>query len=334
MSLLCDKQPLVSAVISAYNASGYIAETVRSFTCQTYPFWEMIIVNDGSTDDTSAIAHSLAAKDSRILCVDQDNSGMTLARKTGIGMARGKYILVFDSDDIIYPDAFRKLVDIAERTAADVVSVPFRFWYADGRKVDSVRLDCKEIDGVEYLKRAFEEKAYWALWQNFMRRELLLNADFNIGRELRIGEDMVIDVQIMDTDTRIVPCQVPLIDYRMRDDSVSHKKTDKFFHDYHRSLDISEAILQNRKNIYRRLRKSIAAARVDRCISGIFLGDARNIEKNLQLAVRYLLRFPSLWLYLGRKDRTMVHLMRKYLLKPQKAIAWAYQIAYNNTDRQ
>ena len=145
MSLLCDKQPLVSAVISAYNASGYIAETVRSFTCQTYPFWEMIIVNDGSTD----------------------NSGMTLARKTGIGMARGKYILVFDSDDIIYPDAFRKLVDIAERTAADVVSVPFRFWYADGRKVDSVRLDCKEIDGVEY---AFECRLQYRQGTSYRRR--------------------------------------------------------------------------------------------------------------------------------------------------------------------
>lgn len=334
MSPISYRHPLVSVVISAYNASEYITETVSSFISQTYPFWEMIIVNDGSTDDTSAIVHALSAKDRRIRYIDQDNSGMTLARKAGIDIARGKYVLVFDSDDIIYPDAFQKLVDIAEHTAADVVSVPFRFWYPDGRRVDSVKPDWQEIDGIEYLRKAFEEKAYWALWQNFMRKELLLNADFNIGRELRLGEDMVIDVQIMDADTRVVSCPLPLIDYRMRDDSVSHRKTDRFFQDYRRSLDISEAILQNRKNIYHRLRKSIATARVDRCLSGIFLGDTGNIEMDLHSALRYLLRFPSLWLYLRRKDKTMVRLMRKYLSRPQKAIAWAYQIAYNNTDKQ
>lgn len=323
-------QPLVSVVISAYNSSLYIADTIRSFLCQTYCNWEMTVIDDGSQDNTLEIVRSLADKDSRVKYIHQDNAGMTNARKTGIDMSSGKYLLIFDSDDILYADALETLVSIAENSGADAVSIPFRFWYPDGHKEDSFRPDYDNIDGIGYLERAFMGKAYWALWTYFVRREAMSKVDFNVGKDLRLGEDMVITVQIMDCRTKIVACPKPLVDYRIRTESVSRKITPKFYKDLRRSMDISEALLEQDGIRYRKLRRSLAAARLTGYLSGIYMGDDSNVADDLHRSLRYLFRYPSLWIYLKKKDISMVRLMRKYIFFPKKAISKAYQIAYTN----
>lgn len=322
--------PMVSVIISAYNAGKYIADTINSFLGQTYSRWEMIIINDGSHDDTAAIMDSFARSDHRITCISQENKGMTAARKTGVDKACGKYVLIFDSDDIIYPEALDTLVHIAETNSADIVSIPFRFWYPDGHKEESIRPDYNEIDGVTYLKKALEEKAYWALWQIMIRRDVISKADFDTGKDLLLGEDMVITIQIMSLRPKIVSCPVPLIDYRIRNDSISRIRTEKFHRDFRRSLDLSTAILKQDRNLYRKLRKSIAAAQIDRRLSGIFMGNPAHVGQDLKESLLYLFRYPALWSYLKRKDKTMFRLMRTYLFVPQKAIDKATRIATDN----
>ena len=322
--------PVVSIVISAYNASMYIAATVNSFIRQTYRNWEMIIVNDGSTDNTSGIIHSFASEDDRIICIEQENKGMTKARQVGISMARGKYLLVFDSDDIIYPQALEMLVRIMEDNTADVVAIQFCFWYPDGKRSCSHKPDYKEINGIEYLKRALTGTAYWALWLHFVRREIFLKVDFDIGAGLLLGEDMVIIAQIMDEKTKVVASDVPLIDYRWRDDSISRIRTDKFYQDFRDSMDITEGILEKNRTLYGKLRKSIAASQLDRRLSGIFMGDKRRIARDLHDARNYLLRYPSLWNFIRKKDKSMSRLMTKYLFLQKSAIKKAADIAETN----
>lgn len=104
----------VSIVIPVYNASEYLSETVESFLRQTYDNWEMILVNDGSTDDSLDIIKKYSAQDSRIRYIDKQNEGISKTKEAGLRIATGDYLLFFDNDDIIYPEALSTLVNIAE----------------------------------------------------------------------------------------------------------------------------------------------------------------------------------------------------------------------------
>lgn len=91
---------LVSIVIPAYNAARYLSETIVSVINQTYTNWELIVVNDGSKDETLTIAKSFANKDPRIHIVDKSNTGVSDSRNTGIKVAKGDVLFFLDADDV------------------------------------------------------------------------------------------------------------------------------------------------------------------------------------------------------------------------------------------
>jgi teichuronic acid biosynthesis glycosyltransferase TuaG len=93
------KTNLVSIIMPAYNSSRFIGEAIQSVLEQDYQLWELIIVDDGSTDDTSKIVYEFSVKDSRVCLYNQINSGPALARQNALLHARGRYIAFLDSDD-------------------------------------------------------------------------------------------------------------------------------------------------------------------------------------------------------------------------------------------
>jgi teichuronic acid biosynthesis glycosyltransferase TuaG len=104
-----EKQPLVSIITPAYNASQYIEETISSVLKQTFRNWEMIIVDDCSTDNTREKTKALGAEDERIrlICLEE-NGGAAVARNRGLQLARGRYIAFLDSDDCWKPQKLEK----------------------------------------------------------------------------------------------------------------------------------------------------------------------------------------------------------------------------------
>ena len=102
----------ISILMPAYNAAKYIGEAIDSVLMQTYVLFELIIVNDGSTDNTVDVIHSY--KDDRIVLIDQEHGGVSKALNTGLAVARGAYIARFDADDICYPDRLQKQFDFLE----------------------------------------------------------------------------------------------------------------------------------------------------------------------------------------------------------------------------
>lgn len=95
--------PLVSVIIPCYNYAAYIGETIESILAQTYSHWEIIIVDDGSKDNTAKIVKKFTQADKRILYHYQVNGGLSAARNTGLRLAGGKYIQLLDADDFIAP---------------------------------------------------------------------------------------------------------------------------------------------------------------------------------------------------------------------------------------
>lgn len=102
-------RPLVSVITPAYNAERYIGDAIRSVLAQTYTDWEMIIVDDGSTDRTCAIIESYAARDPRISLVRlKENSGPAVARNAAMARAQGRYLAFLDADDEWLPEKLAK----------------------------------------------------------------------------------------------------------------------------------------------------------------------------------------------------------------------------------
>ena len=114
------QQPLVSVIIPAYQAAERIRETLDSVFAQTYPNFEVLLVNDGSPD-TEALEQAIRSYGDRLIYIRQENRGPSGARNTAIRTARGKYIACLDSDDIYLPEHLSRLVPLLEEQALDLV---------------------------------------------------------------------------------------------------------------------------------------------------------------------------------------------------------------------
>lgn len=120
-------QPLVSVIVPAYNSAWCVERTLRSIAAQTYANLEVIVVDDGSTDDTASVVRACIAGDARFRVVDQDNRGLVGARNRGIEESRGEYIAPVDADDLWDPHYVASQVAALEQ--ADP-STPFVFCYS------------------------------------------------------------------------------------------------------------------------------------------------------------------------------------------------------------
>ena len=115
--------PTISVVMPAFNAAQHIRQSIQSVLEQTFDDWDLIVIDDGSTDETAAVAGSFS--DSRIRCLSRENGGQAAARNTGIVNTHGEYIAFLDADDLWLPEKLDRQLEIARRTSADVV-------YCDG----------------------------------------------------------------------------------------------------------------------------------------------------------------------------------------------------------
>ncbi|MCB0209229.1 MAG: glycosyltransferase [Anaerolineae bacterium] len=137
---------LVSIIIPVFNGETYIVETIESVFNQTYPSWELIVVDDGSTDDTP---HILRAYNNRIRYIYQPNSGVSAARNHGLRLAQGDYIVFLDADDLLLPN---KLADqVACLDAHPTVGSVHSGWHlinAQGECIDTIELwrEAPELD--------------------------------------------------------------------------------------------------------------------------------------------------------------------------------------------
>lgn len=109
---MCEQNKLVSVVVPVYNVEKYIARCIESILSQTYQNLELILVDDGSPDNSGKICDTYAEKDRRILVIHQENAGVSKARNAGIDLAKGEYLFFVDSDDWIEPEHIRTLLPI------------------------------------------------------------------------------------------------------------------------------------------------------------------------------------------------------------------------------
>lgn len=179
---------VVSIIISVHNSEKYIAQCLQSVLDQSFDNLQIICINDGSTDHSYEIMHSFAQKDSRIILVDQENTGYGAALNRGLEMASGKYIGILESDDFIDPFMYESLLEIAEK-CHNVEIVKCAYWdyfeYSNGTHKLSPSMSSK-IDShlfpfkiEQYPELLIYHPSIWTC---------LYQKDFLIKNELRFVE--------------------------------------------------------------------------------------------------------------------------------------------------
>lgn len=148
--------PKISVLIPCFNLEKYIGATLQSVLAQTYAPLEIIVVDDGSADNSVAVINEFAAKDSRIKVVAQSNHGLVATRNTGLAMAGGDYIAMLDADDIWTADALAERVKLAKRFPdADVIATEFA-WFQEDLPADPVGRVGLGQRGAQAFAKAFQ----------------------------------------------------------------------------------------------------------------------------------------------------------------------------------
>ncbi|MFL6334929.1 MAG: glycosyltransferase family 2 protein [Pyrinomonadaceae bacterium] len=150
-------QHLVSVIMPAYNSGRYLAESVRSVQAQTFGGWELVVVDDGSADDTGEVARRLAAADVRVRYVRRPNGGQAAARNTGLGAARGALVAFLDADDLWLPEKLEAQLEVMERTGVDLVYTDGYFFSEEGAASEEERFHILpgEARGEELFRTLF-----------------------------------------------------------------------------------------------------------------------------------------------------------------------------------
>ena len=215
-------QPLVSIILPVYNAQNHLARCVGSICAQTYRNIEIIILNDGSKDQSLPVCEEFRQKDPRILLVDKANSGVSDTRNLGLKLASGKYVEFVDSDDYLDPDFTERLVAAAEENEADFVIAPYKMVIPAGASKPEQVLDKIQDElGVMSVARPPEMREYGflpagvydkdtfalrlmdkpasyfysVLWNKLYRRDILTGNDIQFVSEMHWAEDLVFNLR-------------------------------------------------------------------------------------------------------------------------------------------
>lgn len=145
-------QPLISIIVPVYNAKLYLGECIASILSSTFQNLEVILVDDGSTDNSSAICDQYAQENHRIRVIHQENKGIIEARNAGVEIAQGEFIGFVDADDVVSPLLYEKLMSVMYRENADIVACEYC------RKREDLVVSQYEKLNHSYIFRSFDEQ--------------------------------------------------------------------------------------------------------------------------------------------------------------------------------
>lgn len=191
---------VISIITPCYNAAPYIATTIKSVQQQTFTDWEMIVVDDGSTDNSAHIVSEIAEIDSRIKLIQKENGGSASARKLGLSLAQGEYIQFLDADDQIEKDKLRRQIALMQKQQLQVSYTDWCFIHSDGKR--------EQLQGLNFNRlrvHLFWGTLFGALPVHAFvyRRDFLKEHDITFNSEIQEREDWNFHIHILSHHPRI-----------------------------------------------------------------------------------------------------------------------------------
>lgn len=228
--------PLISLIIPSYNAKQTLGKCLHSVIQQSYSNLEIIIIDDGSTDETYKIYDDFQSKDQRIKVFKQDNSGVSRARNNGVKTATGEYICFVDSDDWVESDYCSELYHSLINEDADISIVEASYEDEHGNIVFNKAVsEEKVIDGRRALALLLEDHVIQSHpWGKLYKTSLFKNVDF--PESLKCFEDYSTLFKIFDKALKVVRSNEKLYHYIQHDDSLSHNLSPETAYQFYLSI--------------------------------------------------------------------------------------------------
>jgi glycosyltransferase involved in cell wall biosynthesis len=208
-------QPIVSIILPSYNDLSYLETTLRSITSQTFTNFELIIVDDGSSDETPVRLRALIASDTRLRYARRERGGVGAARNTGLMQARGRFIAFVDADDLLHPTFLHTLVNAAENSGADVVQCGMHR-FVDGTPCNfppTYTVAGKGMSGPDALRALLAGELSASVCARLYRRDIVGDMRFAEGL---IYEDLEFSVRLMARVSRVQIVSLALYGCRQR----------------------------------------------------------------------------------------------------------------------
>lgn len=311
----------ISVVVPAYNMSPWLPRSLDSLLAQTHRNLEIVVVNDGSTDDTRAVLEICAGKDNRIKVIHKDNGGVTAARLRGVAEATGDWIGFLDGDDVAEPQMYARLLQLAREHGTDIAHCGHQICFLDGR--------------VEYVHRSGQiryqnhQAGLWELLDNremdmslctkLYRRELFEGIEDWMDTTIRNNEDLLMNYYLFDRAQSAVFEGVCPYHYILRPGSASyHGVTEHYIFD---PIRVRQLLLQRcgpemRDSVQQALMRNL-----------LFNYGILTVDRDRRHLGAFRQRVRGLLLE-QKKDFHLLSLRNKVLANMICVAPWSFHIAY------
>ncbi|WP_214744397.1 glycosyltransferase family 2 protein [Exiguobacterium sp. s189] len=226
-----------SIIVPIYNVEDFLEECILSILNQSYDNFEIILVDDGSIDKSSAICNQYNDKYHNVKLLEKKNGGLSSARNEGVKVAKGDYLLFVDGDDFIAKDTLKNLYNIIiENPTVDLICGKFIYYYPDDRekKEDFSFPEVNQyVNGIEYLTSLFEKVPIiiWSACRTIYRREFFIDNRFMFKLGIT-SEDLELIPTVYMKANKIATYDVPFYYYRQeRENSIINSWNSKKFYD-------------------------------------------------------------------------------------------------------
>ena len=279
---IIEKNPKISIIVPIYNSGLYLEKCLDSIINQSYKNIEIILVNDGSTDNSKEICEKYKEKDKRIIFINQKNQGVSVARNEGLKKATGGYISFVYSDDYISENMLKKMIYKMLKYDSEIV-ICGNYNVNNKYQVYSMTpyFNEKILETKEAIEELLNEKIFFStVWGKLYNKKFFIKYKFN--EKTRIGEDLEILYNIFKESKRTIYIPDRLYYWNNRNDSLTKEPYNE---SWESEIKICSKIIEDNKNQYEIKKSAIKRyVRINvTCINNIIKNDLKSKEENLKI---------------------------------------------------
>ena len=267
------KKTTISIIIPSYNAEKYIEQCIQSIEEQTYKDFEIIVVNDGSKDNTKAICENLQKKYKNIIIINQENSGVSASRNIGMINAKGDYIMFVDSDDFLEKNMLE--IMLKNNQNFDLIITNYKKYYDENNIVDNTLIEEKGYNKKEFLE------SFWNLYNvnlinspcfRLYKKDIIKQNSIKFNLNYELGEDLIFNLEYLNKCEKIYITKECLYNYRYTIDSLTTKYRENYLEIQFELIEyIKKFLIEN--NMYDKKNKE----ELDKKICEIIISSIQNL---------------------------------------------------------
>ena len=212
--------PLISIIMPVYNAEKTLNRAIDSIISQTMIEWELILVDDGSTDDSPSICDKYKIIDDRIVVIHKKNAGVAAARQDGLDTTQGEYVIHADSDDWMDNNALAALYSTAITHDADVVLCDY--YLQEGDSTIFIKQEPSNIKNHKKIAKDFSRNLIGSLWNKLVRKEFIVKNGIRFIAGINYSEDLLFCYQMFLNPVKCVYLPKAFYHYVMQGSSITH----------------------------------------------------------------------------------------------------------------